>query len=751
MGTLGTRRVTFVSHEATLTGAPLVLLHFLRWLRANTTIGIDVVLVRGGELEEQFRAVGSVTRLDDTPKLLGYGHRALRAGGVPADVVGADRRRRLRHLSTPAAVYINSVPGFSALEYLPNGRRPVLAHVHELSAGMRGGLRIPHDSGVHDADRILRRAHRFVAASDAIRTMLEREHGVPTDRVDRVYEFIDVERTRSATAISSARLREALRIPAHAPVVVGCGVVQWRKGPDLFVQLAAALRRAGTAAPVHLVWVGGYEDKPLAEQIYHDLRVTGLTDTVHFVGLQPSALDYFRMADVFVLPSREDPLPLVCLEASLLETPVVSFDSGGMTEFLADGCGFLVPYLDVEAMARQVIDLLHRPDAGLEAAQRAAAKVRAHHDAGTTAPQLYECLDRVIAEGSRPAITWAGFLADPSAPARSAARSFDERVSSALAYLGRSQLEPGDFPAATAPLKPGPRQWEEDRCIFPTALILRALSHVDRPDAMAISSRAAQFLIRQMEPSCLWRYWSSHNPRHGEIPPDADDTACAALALRRRGVDTSANRHVLLANRDRRGRFYTWLIPRGGRAVSLDRAAVLTRRHFFRTTPSDRADIDAVVNANVVHYLGNEAPPEPVDWLLGLLRSSFEWGSDSWYADPLPLYHSLSCAIRDGQEALAAEANLIVDRVLERLLLSGSSLPALGTAQAVLTLANLAYDGSELREAVGRLAGAQGEDGGWPPDIFCVSDRLARFGWGSSSLTTALCLEALIRTREIAP
>ena len=50
-------KVLFISHDASRTGAPIVFLHLLRWLRENTTIGIGILLKRGGELENEFNDI----------------------------------------------------------------------------------------------------------------------------------------------------------------------------------------------------------------------------------------------------------------------------------------------------------------------------------------------------------------------------------------------------------------------------------------------------------------------------------------------------------------------------------------------------------------------------------------------------------------------------------------------------------------------------------------------------------------------
>jgi glycosyltransferase involved in cell wall biosynthesis len=100
-------------------------------------------------------------------------------------------------------------------------------------------------------------------------------------------------------------------------------------------------------------------------------------------------------ADVFVLTSREDPYPLVCLEAAALEKPIVCFaGAGGMPEFVENDCGFVVPYLDIAAMGDHVVSLLDAPDLRVVIGRAARRKVSERHDVGKAAPRILEIIER---------------------------------------------------------------------------------------------------------------------------------------------------------------------------------------------------------------------------------------------------------------------------------------------------------------------------------------------------------------------
>jgi glycosyltransferase involved in cell wall biosynthesis len=113
---------------------------------------------------------------------------------------------------------------------------------------------------------------------------------------------------------------------------------------------------------VHFTWVGKVNayDQPLIE---HDLQHAGLKEVVHFIGEVTQPAPVYGSFDIFLLPSREDPFPLVCIEVGAMGKPIVCFEGAtGTAEVLCHGGGMIVPYLDVEAMGRAVVDYARDPE-----------------------------------------------------------------------------------------------------------------------------------------------------------------------------------------------------------------------------------------------------------------------------------------------------------------------------------------------------------------------------------------------------
>lgn len=379
--------VVLVSHEATRTGAPMNLLHLTRWVAEHRDSTVAVLAMDGGPLVERFEQVAPTVVLGSVaqarlPRLLD----ALRLRWAASKARGVMVRWRARPLRNPRLVYLNSLTSLRALHLLGRPQH-VVTHVHEMEMAIRLSLR------PGEWDELVRRTDLFIAASHAVADVL-RARGVP-DKVVRVHhEFIATD-VVPASPPERAADRKALGIPEDAAVVGGAGVLEWRKGPDLFVGLAAELARRRTPAP-HLVWVGGRHEGPMWERVAHDIEAAGLTATVHLLADLPDPARWFSQFDVFALTSREDPYPLVCLEVALLEVPTVCFGTAGTAELVRDGeAGRAVAHLDLDAMAAAVLDLLDHADERARAGRAAAQLVREHHDVAVAAPVLWADVEAV--------------------------------------------------------------------------------------------------------------------------------------------------------------------------------------------------------------------------------------------------------------------------------------------------------------------------------------------------------------------
>lgn len=422
-------RLLAVTHECTRTGAPMVLLRFLEWLTRERGARVETLALRGGPLLDDFAAVGPVHLVeaygtDSLVRRVEQGMRRVHLDRVSDRLRHERLRRGTRHLRGFDVLYVNSATSALALRILPELPPHVVSHVHELDSAFNFWM--------DPADRaaMLEHSAAFVVAADCVGRNLVERHGVDPARVHRCYEFIDPP-TVDEAAVAAARARLGLR--GDELVVGAVGTAEWRKGADLFLQVAARVRRLAPELPVRFLWVGRSLPHDAAHQRV-DVAGLGLGDVVTFVGEVPDPGTYLSLFDLFCLTSREDPYPLVCLEAATLEVPVVTFANGGMVELAAaDGPEPLltcVPYLDVEAMADAVIEQLTRPEQRARQGARLGARVRAHHLSSVGARQIGAVLDELRTE-------WA---AEAAERAEQAARRASEGCEAAGPGAARSPV-----------------------------------------------------------------------------------------------------------------------------------------------------------------------------------------------------------------------------------------------------------------------------------------------------------------------
>lgn len=343
--------------------------------------------------------------------------------------------------------------------------------------------------------------------------------------------------------------------------------------------------------------------------------------------------------------------------------------------------------------------------------------------------------------------------AEPVPRAALAARA-SAALEAALRFVGDAQLPTGEIPVDATTDPEMRERLVPDPSVFPTALALHSLAFAGTA-SRGLVERGCRFLLHEMVQGGLWRHWVRAHPHYAQLPADLDDTSCASASLIRAGHAIPDNRAVLMANRTRRGMFLTWLVPRPRWTGAAHMRAVLPRlRHpailflFFRRTSARPGDVDAVVNANALHYLRGAPGLEPVvAELLRVLAEGREGEADKWYDNPIVVRYFLSRAL----VGIAPEAE---DIIVER---SEAAVPA-NALEAALLACTLADWGRSRDRFIEHLLDAQLPSGAWPAAALYHGGRrrLPRGGfaaphpdtprWGSEALTTSFCIEALCRS-----
>jgi glycosyltransferase involved in cell wall biosynthesis len=249
------------------------------------------------------------------------------------------------------------------------------------------------------ADRVVFPAHAVKLAAARLFPEYRDADVVPQGLLNDGFGFGDKAAARTA-------VRDELNLSADVRIVLGCGVREPRKGLDLFVQLAARVRSQADV-PVCFLWVGG-DARPTQFQqfVRHDIALLDLDADVRLLDETADPGRYFQAADVYALTSRDDPFPCVVHEAMACALPVVAFDrAGGAPEALAEGCGIVVPYLDLDAMAKQVCAVIRRPAAFAAMTHMAERRVRSVYRFADYARRILAICDELDVGCNEPSAT----------------------------------------------------------------------------------------------------------------------------------------------------------------------------------------------------------------------------------------------------------------------------------------------------------------------------------------------------------
>jgi glycosyltransferase involved in cell wall biosynthesis len=199
-----------------------------------------------------------------------------------------------------------------------------------------------------------------------IRRLLQRADALVGQSRNTLQQIVDIYQVRRETKLiplgierppaTTQAARSDFGLPEDAFVMVTVGRVVARKAT---VQLVRALH-ASALPSAHLLIVG---DGPDAAAVRKAAADAGLAERVHLLGQvsEERKRQVLSIADIFVSASQHEGFGLVFLEAMAHGLPIICYDHGGQTDFLADGeTGFLVPLNDLDRFTRGIVDLHDR-------------------------------------------------------------------------------------------------------------------------------------------------------------------------------------------------------------------------------------------------------------------------------------------------------------------------------------------------------------------------------------------------------
>jgi len=184
-------------------------------------------------------------------------------------------------------------------------------------------------------------ADRVITVSEYMKRRIMEKYSVPEGKITVVYNAVDADAHRG----------ERINFGLNEKIVLFLGRLTIQKGPDHF--LRAAKKVLEMEKKTRFIVVGTGHMLPDLINMSIDL---GISDRVIFTGYQESIAEFYRMADLYVMPSVSEPFGIAALEAMSAGLPVIVSKQSGVSEVVRH-C-MKVDFWDVDEMANKILGVL---------------------------------------------------------------------------------------------------------------------------------------------------------------------------------------------------------------------------------------------------------------------------------------------------------------------------------------------------------------------------------------------------------
>lgn len=284
-------------------------------------------------------------------------------------------RRKVLHFHSPAVYRAGR---------LAVGRCLAVVHVHieESAESLRWSFQKPPQLIVPCA--------RFM--EPAIRAALPPKYR-DTQRIEPMPNAVDVDRFAPLHRADRTLAKRAVDAPSDRPLIVMIANLAPHKGQATAIRAVARLKALGVAVEC---WLAG-EDR---DQRGYDRELAaladaeGVADRVKLLGFRSEVERLYAAADMLLLPSTHEGLPLTILEAQAAGVPVLAAPTAGVPEVIVDGqTGWLIAHDDVEGYAQRIKAVVENPGLHQAVADRAFDYVRRHHNWDDYCDRMIELYD----------------------------------------------------------------------------------------------------------------------------------------------------------------------------------------------------------------------------------------------------------------------------------------------------------------------------------------------------------------------
>ena len=348
-------KVLFITHDASRSGAPLLLLNYIKWLKAFELVEPFIYIVRNDVLTPEFAMLGKVIIPFSPKNSIGkniFYKCYVRLYNSPfyKKVYNFILRRNIKSFNLDL-IYSNTICNGKEMEYFNFLKVNQICHVHEGEKGIEIW-------GKENFLLVKKNTTNYIACSNFVKSNLINKYFVESERIHLIYSSVSKSYFNQAL-INKHKGKYEVGLK-QKNIIGGSGGLGYGKGTDLIVPLMKKILEY--RKDIKFLWVGGKKNSSGFKALQEDIANNYLRDYIEVISSVQNPVDYYLDFNIFILLSREDSFPLVCLENAIIGNSVLCFESsGGTPELLSGWKDNIIPFIDIEKMAMRILYLLDNP------------------------------------------------------------------------------------------------------------------------------------------------------------------------------------------------------------------------------------------------------------------------------------------------------------------------------------------------------------------------------------------------------
>lgn len=333
------KKILFILHEDSRSGAPNALLSFLNYLKKNynSIFSFDIfVLNSHGKfgLEKEFKNVSNQFYKKNKKKTF-FG-KLLNVFSSNIKLILIKNKYDL--------IYGNTIVTLKTLDKIKrkNKNVKILLHVHE--SEYMCNLYLSKENAIEQ----LKKIDKIITVSKGSKANLITNYNVEKEKISIIYPSIKKEVVEENDSLKQKYNQTEL-------ILTTIGHPNLTKGTELIPQIANILRKRNPNLKFKIFVVGVLSNNEYIKAIKLDINKLNLKNYIELIPHTNKPLDYLILTDIYLIPSREDSFSLMGLQSALFEKPIINFKNAiGLSDILDDTCTFQADYLNIHEFVEQI-------------------------------------------------------------------------------------------------------------------------------------------------------------------------------------------------------------------------------------------------------------------------------------------------------------------------------------------------------------------------------------------------------------